>query len=44
MEDNTAINNNILRKLEESILDDLDGKVLKFTNQYLNNEHDDDVL
>lgn len=43
MEDQ-QINNNILRKLEESIFDDLDGKVLKYTNQYLNNVQDDDIL
>jgi hypothetical protein len=44
MEDNTQQNNNILRKIEESILEDLDGKVLKYTNQYLNNDQDEDVL
>jgi energy-converting hydrogenase A subunit M len=44
MEDNTQINNNILRKIEESIIEDLDNKVLKYTNQYLNNEQDNDVL
>lgn len=44
MEDHTHMNNNILRKIEESIIEDLDNKVLKYSNQYLNNEKDEDVL
>ena len=44
MEETTQINNNILRKLEESILEDLDSQVLKYSNQYLTNQADDDIL
>ena len=36
--------NNILTKLADSINEDLDEKVLRYANQYLSNQDDDEVL
>lgn len=44
MEKDKQVNNTILKKLQESIDQDADAKVLKYANQYLNNEADEDIL
>lgn len=44
MEETIQANNNILKKLQESINEDLDTKILKYANQYLNNQQDDDIF
>jgi hypothetical protein len=44
MEETLQANNSILRKLQESINEDVDSKILKYANQYLNNQPDEDVL
>lgn len=44
MEKDKQANNTILKKLQESIEQDADAKVLKYANQYLHNEADEDVL
>ncbi len=44
MEETLQVNNSILKKLQESINEDMDSKILKYSNQYLNNQPDDEVL
>jgi hypothetical protein len=44
MEKDKQVTNTILKKLQESIDQDADAKVLKYANQYLNTEPDEDIL